>query len=126
MFLSFIIIGVVFSLSGFAESPKKITTTLESVFGKVPDAVKFERTPMVKFFEELFAEHPRKKAPGYWIDQLSCDQPKKKDIAPQLDDETLYGDTQAVNDHWEAFKKRNPKTAARLTAYIERHGFLAG
>jgi len=124
VFLSSIIIGVVFSLSGFAEtpapSPKNITTTLESVFGKVPTAAKFERTPMVKFFEELFAEYPRKKAPGYWIDQLSCDPPKKKNIAPQLDDETLYGDAQAVNDHWEAFKKRNPKTAAGLTAYIER------
>jgi hypothetical protein len=124
VFLWAIIIGVVFPLTCFAEtpaaSPKKITTTLESVFGKVPAAVKFKRTPMVKFFEELFAEYPREKAPGYWIDQLSCDQPKKKDIAPQLDDETLYGDVEAVNDHWEAFKKRNPKTAVELTAYIER------
>ena len=79
-----------------------------------------KKTPMQEFLEKLLVAHPRKDAPGRWIDNVPDTKPTKQDIAPRLPDKTLYFDKDAANAHWPAFEKRNPKTADYLKKHMAR------
>jgi len=66
------------------------------------------------FIRKLERLAPRAMAPGCWIDKIPATKPPFVNIAPQLDDNSLYHNRMAVLNHWPAFQGRYPQTAQCL------------
>ena len=95
--------------------PERRISPLEEQIGAVVDVYPTDPRgqEVMAILEEAFADDPPGIRTAKWIDELPATLPPvPPDIEPTLPPEVLFHDLDQANAHWEAFQKRNPRTAA--------------
>ena len=95
--------------------PERRISPLEEQIGAVVDVYPTDPRgqEVMAILEEAFADDPPGIRTAKWIDELPATlPPAPPDIEPTLPPEVLFHDLDQANAHWEAFQKRNPRTAA--------------